>query len=1011
MADPVPVPLESSPVSAAVPDGFQPSPAAALAELRWGSVVALLQAGEQDVARVVDELVVNALGRLNEHYAAVGLVLDQLIGAADNASYKPMMDLMRAIDRLVEKTKLAIVEREGDAVVAGINIPYTIADRQSALIDESASWAPLVLPGLADYMGVERQAVAGQGAAVGSEPIGFNGQTEADGVSMTAAIAGSPVGGVAVSTNGAIECPAGKHNDPVTGLCVPDDVIGGKIITETILPPCPPGGRCDRWQRVDGSWTGTCGEDTTREGLEAAGWRFEMYSPFRDGDRAITKEVWLCPIGGPPPPVPPPPTPPPPPIDGIGCCPQPDIIVTCPPVSPPPPPPPPPPPDECPKPAELPPAPTLSPLPKGGVDWCSINVCALAKEALTKFGPLDKIPANAKEAEVGSLNKAVREFFANGMSFLDWITSGFDPDVEAASYESHAKAYGEWLGGFSGTWSLMQSYPPINVRESQKAYNIGTKIAMAGRAESTTFFPASYLVTAETYLFQSLNPQYIPTQVELDRAFLADRIAKERYECLSAAHGNLPKCREWVLESSATRPGVGELVQLFMRGQFDRAEFDSRMRNMGVLKVQHSDEFLNLAQLIPPYTDLIRMMTRDAADDRVALAYGYDKNFGEKFYGNGGPADPGPVAKWAAAQGISPEVFKFLWRSHWFLPSYTQLTEMLFRYPPDRPEVVRWDEMAREQGEAAALAAFGPRPIVVTLNDVRYALEVNDFAPAWVDGMIGIAYHPLTRTDAVRAYEIGSIDRDELYWVMRRNGYDELDSQRLVKFYDLQKSRRVSNATDSWSIRKTKRIYKAGGINRAQALDHLRPVTADPSQAARVIDDADLELQADAQTHEIKAVRKAYLFGELDVRGVGTRLTYLGLGAAQQTQFLAMWNGDKEGRLKEPTLRELGRWYRRGAINGPQFMERLLRLGYTKADANRIIYSANVEEAERDAAKLEKLMREIKSRIKDQQAAKAAAEDDLKKVLKESEAQAVRIKKELNRRAAEMGLPIPYPDV
>ncbi len=565
--------------------------------------------------------------------------------------------------------------------------------------------------------------------------------------------------------------------------------------------------------------------------------------------------------------------------------------------------------------------------------WGDPNMCDGANALVTGLGKLGPREGGGKGAHLFP-------------DFLEGLNAPWE-QVKAKQAENPAEAGGQIAGAIysaplsfthavaQASFAIIDAVDGLSVPNLNAAAYYAGRLGMATWAERVTGMPLSYLYQSDLYAYQFANPQYIPDQANIDRMWLTNYITDEQWDCLTKAQGNTLYWHDLVLDSKINRMSLGELIQLYLRKHITIRDLTERAKKVGWMNVEEQLDALKLAVQLPTQSDLLRMMVRDAADDGVAAKYQYDKDFNEKFSGQ--------LRAWSEAQGVPAEIFKYFWRAHWQIPSNTALYEMLHRLRPDRPEVARWNAAAAAGGVPAAIAAHGPRPQVVTVDDVRTAMEVNDMAPAWVDALLAVSYHPLTRTDATRAYIIGSITKEQLHGVMLDNGYNAADATLLVKFYEELSARRNRQDAGALTTRKIAHYYRKGAMARWEADAALAPIMVDPEKRDDLLNGIDVEVQADNTLERLKALKKRYIAGEDIEGGWGPMIQSVVIDPVRQDQIERQWTFERDHRLKETTAMQLRQWYMAGVISPEQMMNRLERLGYTADDAKRIAQTADIE--------------------------------------------------------------------
>jgi hypothetical protein len=233
---------------------------------------------------------------------------------------------------------------------------------------------------------------------------------------------------------------------------------------------------------------------------------------------------------------------------------------------------------------------------------------------------------------------------------------------------------------------------------------------------------------------------------------------------------------------------------------------------------------------------------------------------------------------------------------------------------------------------------------------------------------------------------------------MRDNGYNDTNAKILVRFYKQLKSRRQGNVSGVWTIRKIIKAYKTGAISSPDARLLLAPHFVNVDQINDIMRAADFEIQADTRTAWIKTYKRRYITGEYDFIAALTALIEQGIEDSRANEIIGIWRAERDGRLKEPTIRMLQDWARKGIISAASLNDRLRRLGYTQPDAERIIYSVQVDINREIQREYEKTAKELEKRFKDRESARKATEKELKTRLKELEKEQDRIQKELEKR-------------
>jgi len=176
------------------------------------------------------------------------------------------------------------------------------------------------------------------------------------------------------------------------------------------------------------------------------------------------------------------------------------------------------------------------------------------------------------------------------------------------------------------------------------------------------------------------------------------------------------------------RPGLSELITLWLRGHLDTAAFHNRLQEEGVpLALIPDIEKLAVALASP--VDLVRFALREVwrPELRPELL---------------SPDAPDKYYSLMARQGFDHDSAADYWAAHWELPSVGMGFQMYHR-----------------------LDSF-------TEVDLRALLTRLDILPRYHDQLIQIAYNTYTRVDARRMYAAGVLTADEVYRSYLNQGYD-----------------------------------------------------------------------------------------------------------------------------------------------------------------------------------------------------------------------------------------------
>lgn len=443
-------------------------------------------------------------------------------------------------------------------------------------------------------------------------------------------------------------------------------------------------------------------------------------------------------------------------------------------------------------------------------------------------------------------------------------------------------------------------------------------------------------ITAQlTYIINTVVPSHLPTQAETDRAFLNGVFSESDWDCLTKLNGSFPEWRKRILRGERSKPNVHELMELYRRKRLTADGFDQRLRELGFTDEFERKHILSLAEIYPPFTDVIRMMVRDVADAKSVEKYQMDLGFEDKW--------AEPLKYYGEAQGITEDVAKLYWRAHWHLPSPTALYEMVHRLRPGR--------VAKAQ-EA-------------TLDDVKKALELDDMLPFWIDRMVAISYRPITRIDVQRAYELGTFDETEVLERYQDMGYSKADSATLVNYSrDLKQSRRNRKLGLP-----TGNILKSRYVKYLIDADELRAQLIDlkftEEEITNIIKWADRERRANTRKAAYQCMKARFLKGFIDAGGAQAGLVQAGFNPNDVGVIVSEWCTTLAVKPRYATAAQLCDWFGKGLLSEAEYSVALARLGYLPADRVRIMQACGIEIAEEARKAAEKAQKAAEKAAKE----------------------------------------------
>ena len=489
-------------------------------------------------------------------------------------------------------------------------------------------------------------------------------------------------------------------------------------------------------------------------------------------------------------------------------------------------------------------------------------------------------------------------------------------------------------------------------------------LAMGGTVEKWLGAPILPFLQGNVYNINYNNPQMLPGIPDLQGLFRKGAISEEIFRCLVRANGSYDSWQMKIAESSTLVPSLYDIIRLYRGKKIGGNEFEY-YANLNGLKISTPQgktdiaTFLEATRAIPGVADLVRMMVRDAADNKIALKYETDSGFDKKFAGQ--------LEEWSEQQGVDPEIMKYYWRSHWEIPSNTQLFDMLHKLRPNRR------------------VGVVPENIVTTKETVREAIQVNDLTPYWVDRVMATSYSSLTRIDAQRAFFIEAINEDQLFDAYMDLGYDSDNAQVLVDFTKELKRKRDSGLPGADKPANIISQLKKYVISETNAYDRLRATGMKPEKAKAAVANSVRDRKEEARARCLKEAQRRFFRAEYDLLKYKSVVMSLGI---PQENIEALVNETAclyDSRGKEINAGALCKAFKQNIIAADQFQNRLRLIGYDRDEAFIIAESCQIDKVvaigkaklakeAKERAEVEKAQKAEEKRKKDEEKAKEKAE-------------------------------------
>lgn len=338
------------------------------------------------------------------------------------------------------------------------------------------------------------------------------------------------------------------------------------------------------------------------------------------------------------------------------------------------------------------------------------------------------------------------------------------------------------------------------------------------------------------------------------------------------------KVAEMVAQS---RLGVGDLLTLWRRKELPSMDFLARAQRIG-FDINEISELKKATEGIPGPADLVLMQLREAWRDDVAERWGYDVGDITQF------------SEWMEKQGLSADWAKRYWRAHWVIPSAAQGFEMMWRG-------------------------------VISDDELRELLVINDLAPGWIDNLMQVARPVPGRIDRRYAYREGEIGWQELFDLYKMDGYT--DTWAMI----------LANTTAKMAVSEAKgltrsaieKAYRKRRLARNEAVAMLGEIGISEDIANFYLSQVDADRSDDLLDRRVDAVGKQFVVGDLNETQARNELASLQVLSAEIAVYLEEWSIARGTKTKRPTRSNLERFFMDGVIEPGEYRDQMDRLGYS----------------------------------------------------------------------------------
>lgn len=322
------------------------------------------------------------------------------------------------------------------------------------------------------------------------------------------------------------------------------------------------------------------------------------------------------------------------------------------------------------------------------------------------------------------------------------------------------------------------------------------------------------------------------------------------------------------------------ITQLYWRGELEGFGLLEELTKKGFSSEQIA-QWRTVREVIPSPNELISIAVREGFNDAVASRFGYDEDY------------PTEAANWAKKQGMSELFFKAAWRAHWSLPGLVQVREMYHRG-------------------------------IIKEDDLRTYLKAADYPVFWRNAIIKWMDRVVTRVDARRMFAMGIWGPVRVYDHHKELGYNDQDAMDLTDWViaNYMDEDRELTKTDILSM------YQDGVLNSVETETYLRALDYRSESIALLMAHRDLKRDEAYERQIISNVKALFVGGLYDRTDVFAKLGKIATPDAVIRQNLAVWDLERERKVKVPTITQLRDMVNNKVISIDQFVAEMRNKKY-----------------------------------------------------------------------------------
>lgn len=487
--------------------------------------------------------------------------------------------------------------------------------------------------------------------------------------------------------------------------------------------------------------------------------------------------------------------------------------------------------------------------------------------------------------------------------------------------------------------------------------------ALLGTLERWAGTPLTETQRTLTYWINYACPSIIPGWGDVISLYLGNVIDDKEIICYAKANGYCEDQTWQMATIRRTRPNVGEIAQLDLRGKLGDGEAQQRRREWGVVKPEDEQLYPLLARTLVAPQQVVTWAARHSYDPVLMGMWGLTDEMPDELYpvyqSAGLGYDLGDEYQGAnALVGWTPA--DVAWASHWIYPTLSDAVLMRRRLDPGRDRT----------GEPEWMAG-----LEVTDDDVSAVGVVSGYPPYWRDRIRALQTPLFSVRQIQLLQQYGDYDEEKLTALFRKQGYTPGNAATLAAAYQAkhEAQKRAEILKDSRGDIDT--AWELGSISDQDYLNFLMQLGLQEDEAAQALKISEIRVGNKRIKEQVSVIHRQVLRGTLSEDEARQLLDQTGIQSSRIDSYISDWKTELYGETRQIGAREALKDTADGLMGLPEFITRLRNLHYRDDDINILVGELSVV-IEQRLARL----------IKEGQAEIAKEENAAKRTLKEMQA-------------------------